>query len=316
MSAGPALWLDPVFWRVVLGGTLRLATPIAFAALGETIAERSGTLNLGIDGMMTAGALAAVIGASLGGWPLGLLFAALTGLALAVGMGAAVLWGRASQIVIGIALSLISLGLTSYVFQLWQPSGQSMVFVPLAPTIRLPVLSRIPFLGDVLFSQSILTYACALTLAVIAIVLGRSRIGLVIKAVGDDPRAATLRGVDVLRTRLAALAFGGMMAGVGGAAITIGFLGSYSDGITAGRGYIAIAVVIIGRWSPAGAVLGALLFAFFDSLSLRIQGQSGGWPSEAYTIMPYAMTLLVLVLTARARAAPRALGAALSAEAG
>jgi ABC-type uncharacterized transport system permease subunit len=316
MSADPALWLDPVFWRVVLGGTLRLATPIAFAALGETIAERSGTLNLGIDGMMTAGALAAVIGASLGGWPLGLLFAALTGLALALGMGAAVLWGRASQIVVGIALSLISIGLTSYVFQLWQPSGQSMVFVPLAPTIHVPILSRIPFLGDVLFSQNILTYTCALTLAVVALILGRSRIGLVIKAVGDDPQAATMRGVDVLRTRLAALAFGGMMAGVGGAAITIGFLGSYSDGITAGRGYIAIAVVIIGRWSPAGAVLGALLFAFFDSLSLRIQGQSGGWPSEAYTIMPYAMTLLVLVLTARARAAPRALGAALNVEAG
>jgi general nucleoside transport system permease protein len=305
------IWADTVFWRVVLGGTLRLATPIAFAALGETVAERSGTLNLGIDGMMTAGALAAVIGASLGGWPVGLLFAALTGLVLATGMGAAVLWGGANQIVVGIALSLISVGLTSYVFQLWQPSGQSMIFVPVAPTMRIPVVSEIPFIGDVLFSQNILTYACVGALVAMVILLRHSRLGLVIKAAGDDPRAAVMRGVDVLRVRLLALAFGGVMAGVGGGAISIGFLGSYSDGITAGRGYIAIAVVIIGRWSPTGAVLGALVFAFFDSLSLRIQGHSGGWPSEAYSILPYAMTLLVLVLTARARAAPRALGAPL-----
>jgi ABC-type uncharacterized transport system permease subunit len=312
MTAADAVtWLDPSFWRATFGGALRLATPIVFAALGETIVERSGTLNLGVDGMMTAGAFTAVVGASLAGWPFGLLLAALTGLALGLGMGAAVLKGGADQIVTGIAIALISVGLTTYAFQLWQPSGQTMPFVPVVPAIHIPVLSSIPFIGDIFFAQSLLTDAGFVLLAATVLALRLTRIGLVIRAAGDDPVAAALRGVHVVRTRLLALAFGGLMAGLGGGAITIGFLGSYSDGVTAGRGYIAIAVVIIGRWSPVGAVFGALLFAFFDSLSLRLQGRAGGWPSEAYAILPYATTLIVLFLTARARTAPRALGARL-----
>jgi simple sugar transport system permease protein len=313
-TADVAIWFDPAFWRATLGGALRLATPIAFAAIGETIVERSGTLNLGIDGMMTMGAFAAVVGASFGGWPLGLFLAALVGLALGFGMGSAVLKGGANQIVTGIAIALVSVGLTTFAFQLWQPSGQTMPFAPLAPTIRIPVLSSIPFVGEVLFAQNVLTDAAVILLAATHLALRRSRIGLVIRATGDDPAAAALRGVDVVRTRLLALMFGGMTAGLGGAAITIGFLGSYSDGVTVGRGYIAIAVVIIGRWSPIGAVCGALLFASFESLSLRLQGRSNGWPGEVYAMLPYAMTLIVLFLTARARAAPRALGAPLPME--
>lgn len=310
MSA-PSLvdWLDPVFWRVTLGGALRLATPIAFAALGETIAERSGTLNLGVDGIMTAGALAAVLGASLGGWPAGLALAALVGLALGFGMAAATLLGRANQVVAGIALSLVSIGLTTYVFQLWQPSGQSMPLVSLAPTYRVPLLVDIPFFGEIFFSQSVLTYGCAGFFAVAALALRRTRLGLVLKASGDDPQAALLRGVAVARTRALALAFGGLAAGLGGAAITVGFLGAYSDGVTAGRGYIAIAVVIIGRWSPIGAMLGALLFAFFESLSLRLQGHFLAFPNEAFLVLPYAATLIILALTAKSRGAPRQLGA-------
>jgi simple sugar transport system permease protein len=311
MTADAGVALDPAFWRATLGGALRLGTPVLFAAIGETVVERSGTLNLGVDGMMTAGAFAAIVGASVGGWPFGLLLAALAGLALSLGMGAAVLKGGANQIVTGIAVALIGVGSTTYAFQLWQPSGQTMPFVPLAPTIAIPGLSALPFIGDILFSQSVLTDAGFVALAATLAALRFTRIGLVIKAAGDDPVSAALRGVDVVRARLLALAFGGVMAGLGGAAITIGFLGSYSDGVTAGRGYIAIAVVIIGRWSPLGAVLGALLFAFFESLSLRLQGHAGGWPSEAYAILPYAMTLAVLFLSARAGAAPRALGAPL-----
>ncbi|WP_158814646.1 ABC transporter permease [Methylocapsa sp. S129] len=317
MTAPDAIMgLDAAFWKATLGGALRLATPIVFAAVGETIVERSGTLNLGVDGMMTAGAFAAVVGASLAGWPFGLLLAALAGLALGLGMGAAVLKGGANQIVTGIAIALISVGMTTYAFQLWQPTGQTMPFVPLAPTIRIPFLSDIPFVGPVFFAQSVLTDAGLVLLAATLLALRFTRLGLVIKAAGDDPVAAALRGVDVVRTRLLALAFGGAMAGLGGAAITIGFLGSYSDGVTAGRGYIAIAVVIIGRWSPLGAVFGALLFAFFESLSLRLQGHANGLPSELYAMLPYAMTLIVLFLTARSRVGPRALAMPLRTEEG
>jgi ABC-type uncharacterized transport system permease subunit len=311
MAPEAIMWLDAAFWKATLGGALRLATPIVFAAVGETIVERSGTLNLGVDGMMTAGAFAAVVGASLAGWPFGLLLAALAGLALGLGMGAAILKGGANQIVTGIAIALVSVGMTTYAFQLWQPSGQTMPFVPLAPTIRIPLLSDLPFVGDVFFAQSVLTDASFVLLAASLLALRLTRLGLMVKAAGDDPIAAALRGVDIESVRMLALAFGGAMAGLGGAAITIGFLGSYSDNVTAGRGYIAIAVVIIGRWSPLGAAFGALLFALFESLSLRLQGHAHEAPTELYAILPYAMTLIVLFLTARSHAAPRALAAPL-----
>lgn len=306
--SNPSAWADPVLWRVTLGGTLRLATPIAFAALGEMTAERSGTLNLGIDGMMTAGAFVAIVGSSLGGWPLGLAFAASAGLLLGLGMAAATLVGRMNQIVAGIALSLISAGLTAYAFQLWQPSGQLMPEAPVAPIVTIPYLAKVSPLADALLSQNVLTYAFVGILLAIVIALRWTRIGILLAAVGDDPEVAALRGVNAKAVRAFALAFAGVMAALGGAAITVGFLGSYSDGVTAGRGYVAIAVVIIGRWSPVGATLGALLFAFFDSLSLRVQGRLMDWPNEVFAMAPYLMTLVVLILTARANVAPRKLG--------
>ena len=301
-----------VFWTVVLGGALRLATPIALAALGETITERSGTLNLGLDGIMTAGAFAAVVGASQGGWLAGLALAILTGAAFGALTAVGVLWARANQIVIGIATALIGTGLTSTLFQLWQPSGEAAAFVPLVPQLAWSGLGRWPVLGDILQSQNVLTYAALLLLFATVLVLRHTRLGLVIKAVGDDPAGAALRGIPVVAVRTACLVIGGALAGLGGASITVGFLGAFSDGVVAGRGYVAIAVVIIGRWSPAGAMAGALLFAFFDSLGLRVQDGLPGVPNEVFSILPYAMTLLVLVATARSRTAPRALGAPLA----
>jgi simple sugar transport system permease protein len=303
-------WLDLVFWQVVLGGAVRLATPIALAALGETIAERSGTINLGVDGIMVVGAFTAVVAASAsGGWVSGLVCGAGAGLLFGVGMALTILYGRANQIIVGIAVSLLGAGLTDYFFQIWQPSGQSAFLVPLAPTLAVPVLRNLPLAGEALFGQSLLTYFCIVLIAAVALALRHTRPGLVLRAVGDDPAGTAMRGINVLTVRILALGAGGLLAGLGGAALTVGYLGSFTDGVVAGRGYVAIAVVIIGRWSPVGAALGALLFAFFDSLALRVQTGSGFLPVEVYTALPYAVTLLVLVLTARADVAPRALGA-------
>jgi general nucleoside transport system permease protein len=304
----PSVWVDPVFWRVTLGGAIRLATPIAFAALGEMIAERTGTLNLSVDAMMTAGVLAAVMAAAVGGWTVGLAAAAGIGLVLGLAMATLTVAGRLNQIVAGIAVSLVGYGLTETVFQLWQPSGQLAPLIPLVPTLPLPALSSIPFLGDVLFTQSLLTYWAVALIALVWLALRFTRLGLVARAVGDDSAAAALRGVAVGRARTLALAFGGAAAGLGGAAITLGFLGSFSEGATAGRGYVAIAVVIIGRWTPFGALLGALLFAAVDSLSLRAQTRLFGWPGEAFSMLPYLVMFIALILTARAATAPRELG--------
>jgi simple sugar transport system permease protein len=301
-------WSDLVFWEIVLGGMVRLATPIFLAALGEVITERSGTLNLGIDGIMTAGAFAAVVFASFSGWGGGLAGAALVGAIYGFLLAFAVVKRQASQIIAGIAISLIGAGLTSYLFQLWQPSGQMVMFVPLAPTIAIPILSDIPFIGSILFKQNLITYGAVIILVGAMLLLRHTRIGLILRAVGDDRSASEIRGIDTSTVRMASIVIGGALMGLAGAAITIGFLGSFNDGLTNGRGYVALAVVIIGRWSPWGAFLGALLFAFFDSLGLRAQSGMSYLPNEVFSILPYAMTLLVLIITARSKIAPRELG--------
>jgi simple sugar transport system permease protein len=246
------------------------------------VAERAGTLNLSVDAVMTAAALAAVIAAAFGGWVFGLAAAAAIGLVLGLAMAALTVARRLNQIVAGIAVSLIGYGLTETVFQLWQPSGELAPLVQLVPTLPLPGLASIPWLGDVLFTQSLLTFGAVALIALVWLALRFTRLGLVLRAAGDDSAAAALRGVAVGWTRTLALAFGGAAAGLGGATITIGFLGSFSEGATAGRGYVAIAVVIIGRWTPFGALVGALLFATFDSFSLRAQTRLLGWPGDFF----------------------------------
>jgi simple sugar transport system permease protein len=303
--------LELAFWEIVLAGAFRLGTPVALAALGETVVERAGSINLGIEGMMLSGALAGVVGATtVAGWPGGLVSGLLAGALLGLVMGLVVLKGGANQIVVGIGVSLLGAGLAAYLFKVWQPSGRSAVIVPLVPTVSIPGLRELPLVGEALFAQSWLTYGTVGLVAAMAWALRRTRPGLALRAAGDDPAAAALRGVDVVRVRLAALVTGGALAGLAGAAITVGYLGSFTDGVTAGKGYIALAVVIIGRWSPVGAALGALLFAAFESLALQAQTGASGLPVEAYTALPYLVTLAVLVATARRQHAPRALGRA------
>lgn len=302
------IWTDLLLWEVVLGGMVRLATPLLLAALGELITERSGTINLGIDGIMTAGALSAVIGAAAFGWGGGLVAAALTGALYGAAVAAAVVRAGANQIIVGIAVALIGMGLTAFLFKLWQPSGASVLFVPLVPTIRVPLLADLPLLGPALFQHTLLTYAGLVLLGAVWWWLRHTRAGLRLRAVGDDPDGARLQGVNVARLRWGAIIAGAVLMALGGASITLGYLGSYSDHVVAGRGYVALAIVIIARWMPLGVLWGALLFAFFDSLRLRIPAASLGVPSEVLVMLPYLATLVALVLAARGRNQPRALG--------
>jgi len=301
-------WTELSFWTLVLAGAVRLATPVVLAALGEAIVERSGTINLGIEGMMLAGAFAGAWGAAQAGWWVGVLLALAVGAGLGVVMAGAVLWGGANQLVVGLALTLLAAGLSTYLFQLWQPSGQDAARVPLAPGVDVPGLSSIPVIGEALFDQSIFTYLAVALVVVVAWGLRRTGAGLAVRATGDDPVRAALRGVAPRRVRTLSLAAGGALAALGGCTLTVGYLGSFTDNVTGGRGYVALAAVIIGRWSPMGAMAGAGVFALFDSLALQAKGGDSPIPIEIFTALPYVMTLLVLVAVARGSAAPRALG--------
>jgi general nucleoside transport system permease protein len=287
------------FWDGVLAGAVRLATPLLLASLGETVVERSGSINLGLDGMMLAGAFTGAYGAYLLGPVAGVSFGIVGGAVLGLLMAIAVFRARADMFVAGITISLLGVGLTSFLYKTWVPSGRTSVAVPLVTTIRVPGLADIPLVGEALFHQSLLTYLAFALVPVTAWMLRSTRFGLRVRAVGDDADAATLRGLDPREVRTAALVIGGAMAGLAGATITVGYVGSFTDNITAGRGYLAIAIVIIGRRTAWGALAGAFLVATFESLSLLSQTGGLSLPVEVYGALPFAVTLLVLVLTAR-----------------
>jgi len=290
-------------WISILAGAVGLAAPLMLAGVGESFVERAGRINLGIEGMMIMGAFVGVFAASLGGPLIGLIAGAVTGLLLAVIMNLVVYGLHANEIVVGLAITMLGLGLSTYLFQLWIPSGVTNVSVSTVPKLAIPLLSDIPFLGPVLFEQSPIVYVAVLVLVAAWAAVRFTRFGLQVRAVGADPASAALRGVRTRGVGANTLLIGGVMAGLAGAAITVGSIGSFTPGITAGRGYIVLAVVIMGRSTPVGVALGALLFAFLQSFSLLAQSTSLQLPSELYQTLPYLVTLIVLVVTSRARAA-------------
>jgi simple sugar transport system permease protein len=288
-------------WVAIIAGALALAAPLVLAGIGEGFVERAGRINLGIEGMMIMGALTGVWAGSLAGPLAGLLAGLLVGLVLAVVMNLLVYRLHANEIVIGLGITMLGLGLSTYLYQLWVPSGQTNVAVATVPRVDLGPLSELPVVGPVLFGQSPLVYLAVVLLVVAWAVMRFTRFGLAVQAVGTDPASAALRGVRVERTGASALLIGGALAGLGGAVITVGTIGSFTPDITAGRGYIVLAVVIMGRSRPIGIALGALLFAFLQSFALLSQSTSLQLPSELYQSLPYLVTLVVLVITSRSQ---------------
>ena len=288
-------------WVAILAGAIALAAPLVLAGIGEGFVERAGRLNLGIEGMMIMGALAGVWVASLAGPLAGLVGGALVGLVMAVVMNLVVYRLHANEIVAGLAITMLGLGLSTYLYQLWVPSGQTNVSVPTIPDAPLGPLADIPFVGPILFGQSPVVYVAVLLLVAAWAVMRFTRFGLQVRAVGSDPASAALRGVRTRRVGSSTLLLGGALAGLAGAVITVGVIGSFTPGITAGRGYIVLAVVIMGRSTPVGIALGALLFAFLQSFSLIAQSSALSLPSEVYTSLPYVVTLIVLVITSRSQ---------------
>jgi len=288
-------------WVAILAGAIALSAPLVLAGVGESFVERAGRINLGIEGMMILGAFAGVYVASTAGPWAGLLAGIATGLVLAALMNTVVHRLHANEVVVGLAITVLGLGLSTYLFQVWIPSGQTNVSVETVPRVPVPLLSDLPLLGRILFVQSPIVYATVLLAVAAWAVMRFTRFGLQIRAVGTDPVAAALRGVRTRAVGSNSLLLGGALAGLAGAVITVGTIGSFTPGITAGRGYIVLAIVIMGRSTPVGVALGALLFAFLQSFSLLAQSTGLQLPSEVYQTLPYVVTLIVLVLSSRAR---------------
>ena len=296
--------------------TVRMASPILYATMGGILNERAGIINIGLEGIMLTGALTGVVVSFYTNDPW-LGFAAAIAAGGVVGLVHAFLSIslRANQIVSGAAINIACLGLTSFVIRTLFGLKEQQRTVPHFLPSHVPVLSDIPFLGAVLFTQNVVVYAAYALVPLLAFVLYRTRWGLVIIAAGEHPRALDTMGIDPNRVRYVCTVLSGMAAGGGGASLSLGQLHFFVDDMAGGRGFMALAALIFGRWDPVGGLLACLLFGAADALQFRIQATGVNIPYQFMLMVPYVLTLVVLVVfMARARG-PAAIGVAYQREA-
>ncbi|MFZ5624336.1 MAG: ABC transporter permease [Gemmatimonadota bacterium] len=273
---------------------VRLATPLLFAATGETITERSGVINLSVEGAMLAGCLAAALGATAGGAWAGVAAATAAGMLIAAIFAAVAIGARVDQIITGTAVTLGCVGLTGAIYRQAYGSAGVGLSLPTLPAVSLPGLSAIPVLGPGLFSQPVLTYL-ALALAPLAWwVLFRTRIGLALRAAGESSESARAVGVPVQAMRFGATLVGGAFAGLAGATLVLAQVGTFAEKMTAGRGFVAIAIVVLGRWNPLGAMVAALVFGAATALQFLFQALGIKVPYQLFLMFPYVVTLVAL----------------------
>ena len=300
--------LEAAFISGLLGAMMRMATPIIFATLGEIIAERAGVLNLGIEGIMLMGAMTGFLVTLLSGslW-LGVLAAALVGMALALLMAFLAVYLGLSQHVSGLGITIFSTGLAMFVYRLHVGSPTVPPTVEPFKQLAVPVLSSIPVIGPGLFHQYALTYIAWLLVPVLSIILYKTNIGLKIRTVGENPVVADTVGVNVNLTRTLCLVAGGALMGVGGSFLTLAHQNMFLMDVIGGRGWVAIAMVIFGNWDPVKGTLGALIFGFLDGLQLRLQGLGFHIPFHIFLMIPYLLTIVALIGVSRKAMVPAGL---------
>jgi simple sugar transport system permease protein len=301
--------MDPIAVAAdVLVAAVGIATPLALAATGETLAERSGVVNLGVEGAMLFGALGGAIGATVAGPVTGLGLGILGGVLVAALFAAVAIGAGADQIITGTAVTLGSVGLTGTIYrQFYGPAGVGLSIPTLAP-LPVPWLSEVPLVGGAFLAQPITTYLAYGFIPLAWWLLFRTRSGLALRACGEDPVAARAAGVPVRWVRALAVLAGGAFAGLAGATLVLAQVGTFTERMTAGRGFVAIAIVVLGRWNPVGAGLAALLFGLATALQFAFQAAGLRVPYQLFLMFPYLLTLLALAGVVGRVKAPEALG--------
>lgn len=296
--------IDPELWS----STISLTIPIAFAALGGVIAERAGVINIALEGKMLIGAFAAVaVDVATGSVWLGLIAAMVAGGLAGALHGWATVYLRANHFIAGMAVNILASGITGFLFNsIYGPTGTPGNTASI-PTLHIPLIDGIPFLGHVVSGHQVLVYLFFACIILVQFVLFRTPTGLRLRSVGEFPKAADSAGVRVLRLKLGAVTAAGVLAGLGGADISIGILNSFNPNMVAGRGYIALAAMIFGAWRPWGSFGASLLFGFATALSFQLQGVSN-FSRNILLMLPYAITILALAGLVGRTTAPAADG--------
>jgi simple sugar transport system permease protein len=297
---------DPI--AAFLEATVRTATPLMFAALGECVTERAGVINVGLEGSIMAGAFGGLVAAGAVGVGAGFVAGALAGAAVAALFALCVVYLETDQIITGTAITLLGLGATGALYRTAYGAGGAALSVPTSGPLAIPGVSSLPVIGHALFAQPVSTYVAGLLVPLVWWVLYRTHAGLALRAVGEQPEAATTAGIGTRRVRMAALLFGGAMGGVAGATLVLAQVGTFAEGMSSGRGFIAIAIVVLGRWHPVGTAVAALLFGAASALQFLFQSMGWALPYQLFLALPYVLTLAALAGASGRAAAPAALG--------
>lgn len=296
------------FLATLLGTAWRLATPLIFASVGEVVSERAGILNIGLEGTMLMGAFCGFAATfATGSLILGLLAGIAAGMSFGLLFAVMTVTVKANQIVVGAAINLLGLGLTSFLFRTYYVStGRG---VEIAQPVRITWLSDLPFFGEAFFRQNMIVYSTVLVTLLVAVMLYRTSFGLTLRAVGDHPKAVDVAGRSVAAYRYGAILIGTGLAGLGGAFLTLGHSNQFVEGMTSGRGFIALAVVVFARWSPVGAFFVSILFGLFYALQLQLQAQPLlNISYQVFQALPYVMTIIAVCFVGGKSAEPRKLG--------
>ena len=301
--------LERVFvWSALIAAMLRFATPLIFAAMGGILSERSGVINIGLEGMMLMGAFFGIFGADLlGSWLLGILVGVASGAVLGLVHAVVSIHLRADQVVSGTGINIIAIGITGYVFIYHYGDQGTPPDISQVPDLTIPLVEDIPFIGEAIGTMNLLTLTALLFVPVLTVYLFRTRGGLRLRSVGEKPRAADSVGLPVLRTRYLAVIASGALSALGGVYLSIGLLSAFSQQMTAGRGFIALAAVIFGSWRPYGALAGALLFGFSSAVARRLPAFSES-TAVLFEALPYVLTLVVVAGVIGRSRPPAAIG--------
>lgn len=291
-----------------LSATVRTATPLALAALGEVIVERAGLINLGLEGAILAGAFGSLVGATTGGIAGGYAGAVCGGVITAALFALLVVWLEADQIITGTAITLLSAGATGTLYRFWYGTSGAALGTPTSASVALPFLSRLPVIGPAFFAQPLVTYVAYALVPLLAWWLNGTHAGLALRAIGERPSAATAAGIHVTRVRAIAVLVGGALGGLAGGTLVLAQAGTFAEGMSAGRGFIAVAIVVLGRWNPAGVGLAALVFGAASALQFAFQAMGWHAPYQLFLMVPYVLTLAGLAGLAGKTRAPAWLG--------
>jgi simple sugar transport system permease protein len=284
---------------------IQLATPYLYAAIGETFGQRSGVLNLGVEGVMLMGAFTGFYAVyQTGSLFLGVVVALLVGLLMGLGIALINVTLQAEQGISGIGIYLFGLGMSDLLFQI---SFDEVVTVKGFPKLDVPVLTDLPVVGEIIFNQNLLVYIAFALVPAAWFVLNKTTLGLKIRAVGQNPEAADAMGINVVRIRYFTVTLGAMLASMAGASLSIALLNVFQQNMTAGQGFIAVALVYFGSWRPGGVLAGALLFSLVNALQLWVRTKGIDIPSEYASMAPYLLTILALVFASQRIDQPAAL---------